>query len=141
MAEKKKFSLDDLKQSAQKGMISIDINVIKDKAIDSKNALSEKAAEAKDAAVAAKEDIEEKLTRLDRMLSESITEYNDAYTIMNDKGIQLFVQRRRSIDTIEFIESLVNSIANRPKSFDSELIEISFNRKQSGLRAKYMNIM
>ena len=31
MAEKKKFSLDDLKQSAQKGMISIDINVIKDR--------------------------------------------------------------------------------------------------------------
>ena len=130
MTEKKKLSFGTLKQSAQKGMASIDVKAIKDKAVDSKDILASKAIEAKDAAVATKEKIEEKLTQLDRMLSESVTEYNDAYTIMNDKGVQLFVQRRRSVDTIELIESLVNSIANRPKNFDSEFVEISLNRKQ-----------
>ena len=67
---------------------------------------------------------------LDRMLQESVTEYNDAYTIMNDKGVQLFVERSRSIDTIVFVEALVNSIANRPKSFDTEFEEIRTNRRK-----------
>ena len=69
-----------------------------------------KAQEIKDSALAMKEDIAEKLTELDRMLESSITEYNDAYTLMNDKGVQLFVERTRAVDTIAFVENLVNSI-------------------------------
>ena len=62
------------------------------------------------------------------MLEKSITDYNEAYTLMNDKGVQLFIERNRSVDTISFVEALVNSIANRPKSFDSEFEEIRMNR-------------
>ena len=84
----------------------------------------------KEAAVAVKDDITDKLTELDHMLQESVTEYNDAYTIMNDKGVQLYVERSRAVDTISFVEGLVNSIANRPKSFDAEFEEILTNRKK-----------
>jgi hypothetical protein len=92
--------------------------------------LKDKAVEVKDAAVAAKDEIADKLTELDRMLQGVVTEYNDAYTIMNDKGVQLFVERSRAVDSISFVESLVNSIANRPKSFDAEFEEIHTNRKK-----------
>lgn len=64
------------------------------------------------------------------MLQESITEYNDVYTIMNDKGLQLYIERCRSLDVISLVESLVNSIAHRPKTFDTEFEEISVCRKK-----------
>ena len=115
-----KKTLSDLKAVAQKGLSTIDVDTIKDKATEATSTLVEKAGELKDAAVAAKDDIADKLTELDRMLQESVTEYNDAYTIMNDKGVQLYIERCRSLDSISFVESLVNSIANRPKSFDAE---------------------
>ncbi len=93
-------------------------------------AISEKAVDVKDAAMDVKEDITNKLTELDRMLEGSITEYNDAYTLMNDKGMQLYVERCRAVDSINNVEILVNSIANHPKSFDKDFEEIDSNRKQ-----------
>ncbi len=92
--------------------------------------ISEKAVDVKDAAMDMKEDITNKLTELDRMLESSITEYNDAYTLMNDKGMQLYVERCRAVDSINNVENLVNSIANHPKSFDTDFEEINTNRKQ-----------
>ncbi|WP_207637963.1 zinc ribbon domain-containing protein [Butyrivibrio fibrisolvens] len=93
-------------------------------------AISEKAAEIKDAALDAKEDITNKLTELDRMLESTITQYNDVYTLMNDKGMQLYVERCRALDSISNVELLVNSIANHPKSFDTDFEEININRKE-----------
>ena len=90
----------------------------------------EKAAEYKDKAVQTKNDINDKLTELDRMLEEEITNYNDAYTLMNDKGVKLFVERNRSVDVIDDVECLVNSIANHPKEFDDEFEVIETKRKQ-----------
>ena len=112
-----KKPLSDLKTAAQKGLSNIDVDALKDKAAVATSTLAEKAGELKDAAVDVKDDIAAKLTELDRMLQESVTEYNDAYTIMNDKGVRLYIERCRSLDSISFVESLVNSIANRPKSF------------------------
>ncbi len=34
---------------------------------------------------------------------------------MNDKGVQLYIERCRSLDSISFAENLVNSIANARK--------------------------
>ena len=130
MAEKEKNPFGGLKLAAQKSLASIDMEALKDKAAEATGVLKEKAVEVKDAAVAKKDEIADKLTELDRMLQGVVTEYNDAYTIMNDKGIQLFVERSRAVDTISFVESLVNSIANRPKSFDAEFEEIHINRKK-----------
>ncbi|MBR1641726.1 MAG: zinc ribbon domain-containing protein [Butyrivibrio sp.] len=93
-------------------------------------AISEKAVEVKDMAMDAKEDITNKLTELDRMLESSITEYNDTFTLMNDKGMQLYVERCRAVDSIDNVELLVNSIANHPKSFDTDFEEINVNRRQ-----------
>ena len=130
MAKKEKFQLGNLKEMAQKGISSIDIEGIKEKTKDVTKTVVDTAVVVKDAAVTAKEDISEKLSELDRMLESTIIEYNDAYTLMNDKGIQLFVERTRAIDTIALVETIVNSIANKPKKFDTEFEEININKKQ-----------
>ncbi len=125
-----KKTLSDLKAVAQKGFSNISVDALRDKAAEATSTLAEKAGELRGAAVDVKDDITAKITELDRMLQESVTEYNDAYTIMNDKGVQLYIERCRSLDSISFVESLVNSIANRPKSFDAEFEEISVHRKK-----------
>lgn len=130
MIEKDKFKIANIKERAQKGMTSIDVSEIKNKAKVATDTLVGKAGEVKNAAISAKEDITDKLTELDRMLQECVTEYNDAYTMMNDKGVKLYVERTRSLDTILFVETIVNSIANKPKSFDTEFEEIHTNRKK-----------
>lgn len=130
MADKDKLKIGNFMAIAQKGIASIDVDDIKEKAKAATDTLVDKAGEVKDAAVAAKDDITDKLTELDRMLQESITEYNDAYTLMNDKGVQLYIERSRALDTISFAETFVNSIANRPKSFDTEFEKININRKK-----------
>ena len=128
MADKPKIGFRDLKNLAKKGIESIDVDTAKEKAKKAGELVGGKAMEIKDSAMAMKDDIKEKLTELDRMLETSITEYNDAYTLMNDKGVQLFLERNRAVDTIAFVENMINSIANRPKSFDAEFEEIDTNR-------------
>ncbi|MCR5738234.1 MAG: hypothetical protein K6G43_00280 [Lachnospiraceae bacterium] len=139
MSEKK--ALETIKEKAKNGIEKIDTDAIKENAgkvgKSLKNAagkagevIKENAGELKDKAVQTKDEIAEKLTELDRMLEESINEYNTAYTLMNDKGVKLFVERNRSVDTIENIKNLINSIANHPKEFDSEFAEIENSRKQ-----------
>ena len=124
----KKNALKVLKEKTVNRVAAIDKAEVKESAQKAARLIGDKAIEIKDSAMAAKEDITEKLTELDRMLESSITEYNDAFTLMNDKGVQLLIERTRSVDTIEMIERLVNSIANRPKSFDSDFEEIKTNR-------------
>ena len=128
MAEKKKVNLSSIKEKAVSRLQAIDTAEMREKAQKAGEAIGNKAMEIKESAVAMKDDIEEKLTELDRMLESSITEYNNAYTLMNDKGVQLFIERNRAVDSIGFVEALINSIANRPKSFDAEFEEIKTNR-------------
>lgn len=103
---------------------------VREKAAKAADVLSTKAGELKVSATELKDDLDEKLHELDNMLKQSVTDYNDAYTTMNDKGVQLYIERCRASDTIGFIEVLINSIANRPKSFDAEFEEIKVNRSQ-----------
>lgn len=141
MAKKDKDSIFDTAKliagvAGRAGSRAVDKAVDKAKSIDTSGlkektaAITEKAGEIKDSAVSVKDDIQAKLTELDRMLSSSITEYNDAYTLMNDKGIKLFVERSRATDSVGNVEELVNSIANRPKTFDSDFEEIDINRNK-----------
>lgn len=130
MEKKTPKLFENAKSFAKKNMDAIDLEMLKNKAAVAGDYLSERAEDVKDFAVSAKADIEENLTELDRMLAESINEYNSAYTVMNDKGVQLFVERKRSLDSIAFVEDLVNSIANRPKAFDKDFAEIEESRKQ-----------
>lgn len=130
MAEKGNNTLAGLKTMAQKGLANIDTDAIREKAEDATVKMKSKASDAKDKVVDVKDDIADKLTKLDCMLEDSVTEYNDAYTLMNDKGVKLFVERSRAVDSISFVEGFVNSIANKPKSFDADFKEIMSDRKQ-----------
>lgn len=130
MAQKEINPFGGLKAVAQKGLANLDTDAIKDKAADATEKLKAKANDAKDSVIDVKDDIADKLTELDRMLKESVTEYNDAYTLMNDKGVKLFVERSRSVDTISFVEGFINSIANKPKSFYADFEEIISDRQK-----------
>ena len=128
MYEKSKKGIQAIKSVVSKGAASVDMDVLKEKAMKASETIGDKAQEIKESALGLKDDIAEKLTELDRMLESSITEYNDVYTLMNDKGIQLFMERSRAVDTICFVERLINSIANHPKSFDADFAEITLQR-------------
>lgn len=67
--------------------------------------------------------------KLDDELRMAVDQYNDAYTMMNDNGATLYRERTRAVDMIVHIEDLVNSIANRPKDFDTEVAEIRMQRE------------
>lgn len=64
------------------------------------------------------------------LYEEAITEYNGAFTAMNDKGLSLLRQRERSTDLIELVELLVNSVANTPKSFETAFDKIDAHKAQ-----------
>ena len=130
MGENEKNPFGAIKSGVKRGIAAIDTDALKGKAAGAADMLMGRAGELKDAAIAAKDELEDKLTELDRMLSGAVTEYNDVYTLMNDKGVKLFVERSRAVDTISFAESLVNSIANRPKTFDAEFDEIRTDRQR-----------
>ncbi|MGP5220699.1 hypothetical protein [Arthrobacter rhombi] len=61
---------------------------------------------------------------------QALTEYNCAFTTLSDNGLALLRQRERSTDLIELVELLVNSIANTPKSFETDLDELVFHKAQ-----------
>lgn len=67
--------------------------------------------------------------KLDDALCIAVDQYNDAYTTMNDNGATLYRERIRAVDMITHIEDLVNSIANRPKDFDTDIAEIKTRRE------------
>lgn len=128
MAKAQVKALDNLKNIAKAGIDKIDVDAIKEKTAMAAESVSAKAAEIKDSAISTKEDIESKLFELDRMLEQSITEYNDAFTLMNDKGMKLYIERYRAIDSIALVETVVNSIVNHPKTFDKDFEEINISR-------------
>lgn len=74
--------------------------------------------------------VEKLTTKKPDPYEEAIAEYNGAFTAMNDKGLSLLRQRERSTDLIEFVELLVNSIANTPKSFETDFDEIDVHKAQ-----------
>lgn len=83
----------------------------------------------KEAEVKAQEDEEKQAkAKLDDILRIAIAEYNDAFTTLNDNGNGLYVLRTRAVDLILNVENLVNSIANRPKSFDTDIAQVESYR-------------
>lgn len=108
---------DNVKDLAKKGIDNIDVDALKERATDIKDSVGEK-----------KEELEYKLKELDIQLEESINAYNEEYAKMNDEGLELYIQRTRAVDVIDNVTELVGSIANSPKSFDSDFEEISRNK-------------
>ena len=72
----------------------------------------------------------DKKENLDEQLKLAVMEYNAMYTNLNDHGTKLFTLRERSVDLLDNIENLINSIANHPKDFDADIEEIKVNKKE-----------
>lgn len=62
--------------------------------------------------------------------AEAIVKYNGAFTALNEKGVSLLRHRERTADLIELVELLVNSVANTPKSFKTDIEEIDIHKAQ-----------
>ncbi|MGI6052677.1 MAG: hypothetical protein ACOYA9_09395 [Bilifractor sp.] len=124
------INTDELKNAADNALKTWNKSKIKEQVENGAKTVGDKANELKDAAVKAKDDIQDKITELDRELEQETTNYNDAYTQMNDRGTALFVERNREADLISNIENLINSIANRPKEFEKDFEEIRTNRSK-----------
>ena len=87
MENKGKKAIGAIKSVAKKGIDSIDIDAIREKANDATDILKDKAGEIKDVAVSTKDDIAEKLAELDNMLQDAITEYNDEEIKFGDEVV------------------------------------------------------
>lgn len=51
----------------------------------------------------------------------AVIDYNQTYTDLESGGIELYQSSLRSIDLLDLVTDLVNSIANAPKSFVEEI--------------------
>lgn len=87
---------------------------------------SSKAAEIADGM---KKGIEEANEKDPDELEFAVIEYNQTYTNLESEGISLYQSRLRSIDLLDLVTELVNSIANSPKSFSEDIEEMSHKKK------------
>lgn len=60
----------------------------------------------------------------------AVSKYNSTYEKMQQVGEQLYEKRRNCVTLINEVESLVNSIANRPKEFEKKILEIQAEREK-----------
>lgn len=68
---------------------------------------------------------ENKKKVLDEELKRTVAIYNQEYGILNDAGLELFYIRKKSLDLIDHVKYLINSIANHPKKFDKDISDIN----------------
>ena len=59
----------------------------------------------------------------------AVIAYNQTYTDLESGGIELYQSRLRSIDLLDLVTDLVNSIANTPKSFVEDIEKVSHKKR------------
>lgn len=59
----------------------------------------------------------------------AVIDYSQTYTDLESGGIELYQSRLRSIDLLDLVTDLVNSIANAPKSFVEGIEEVSHKKR------------
>lgn len=59
----------------------------------------------------------------------AVIDYDQTYTDLESGGIELYQSRLRSIDLLDLVTDLVNSIANTPKSFVEDIEEVSHKKR------------
>ena len=126
--EKQEFLLKLFEDSCHRITYRVDENIISGKAGKESKNTQDESPETGEKSTTEKTD--KKKDSLDDRLKQAVTEYNAAYTVMNDHGTKLFNQRERAIDLLDNVENLINSIANHPKEFDSDIAEINLNKKE-----------
>lgn len=97
-----------------------------------KNAVSEHKKQGTQDVIKSKKqnDKKEKKIDLDDQLHNAVNRYNAAYAEFENNGSEILRQRERSVDLLENVENLVNSIANHPKNFDADFKEIQLYKKE-----------
>lgn len=73
---------------------------------------------------------EQKEVSLDDKLHDAVNKYNAEYAEFEGYGSSILRQRERSVDVLNNVEALINSIANHPKSFDVDLQDIQVDKKK-----------
>lgn len=68
------------------------------------------------------------MAKVDPDIQRAVDEYNSAYQDICSSGESLYNTRVKAAKTINDVEDLVNSIANHPKTFDTDIGEIKTNR-------------
>ncbi len=68
--------------------------------------------------------------KLDEQLKCAVNSYNYEYARLESTGSEILRQRERAVDLLDNIENLVNSIANHPKSFDTDFEDIRLRRDE-----------
>lgn len=81
----------------------------------------------------------EKDLKVDLQLKNAIDQYNVQYVQFNEAGTSLLFQREKASELINYIEGLINNIANHPKSFDADFEEIKANKKEFKEAIEYAN--
>ena len=76
------------------------------------------------------DDNKEKQGSLDDQLHDAVNRYNVSYAEFENNGSAILRQRERSMDLLENVENLINSIANHPKNFDADFKEIHLYKKE-----------
>lgn len=69
---------------------------------------------------------------LNEELEAAFNRYNVAYSALSDSGIRLFQERLRTADALANVELLINSVANTPKSFATDVAEVKHQREDFG---------
>ena len=89
---------------------------------------------AKEGAESFKKSVEDfkdhKEVSLDDQLHDAVNKYNAEYAEFEGYGSSILRQRERSVDVLNNVEILINSIANHPKSFDVDLQDIQVEKKK-----------
>ena len=73
---------------------------------------------------------EQKEVSLDDQLHDAVNKYNAEYAEFEGYGSSILRQRERSVDVLNNVEALINSIANHPKSFDVDLQDVQAEKKK-----------
>ncbi|MCH9275223.1 hypothetical protein JS533_002885 [Bifidobacterium amazonense] len=112
------------------GVAGQGIKATGDAAKKARDTMSQAAADLKSSAEKVVEKKEEKTEEKIDEYDQAVIEYNLAYTDLNDAGMGLLRIRERSVDLLDAVTALVNSIANTPKSFQQDIAEIILTRKE-----------
>lgn len=74
---------------------------------------------------------------LDKELLRASKQYNETFALVSEAGESLLTKRQEAVHVIEDVEKFVNSIARNPKTFTTDIQEITIQKKQFKTTIQY----
>lgn len=74
---------------------------------------------------------------LDKELKTACKKYNTVYAKLNESGTQLYSKRQDAVALLDSVEELVNSIASKPKSFETDISEVILHKESFHKTVEY----